>query len=116
MIYKLITFKLSFESIFRLLYVFMASNEDPNMKARRARTFLYFIFLIFYFYLGSQPGCIINRKLEQAPTILSHIIQRPSALLGLDPTQLLWLEMTLFSKKASHRIEKHSAKTYILLK
>ena len=32
--------------------------------------------------------------------------------------QLLWLEMTLFSKKALHNIEKHnSAKTYgILLK
>ena len=26
--------------------------------------------------------------------------------------QLLWLGMTLFSKKASHEIEKHSSKTY----
>ena len=32
-------------------------------------------------------------------------------------TQLLCLEMTLFSKKESHKIEKHrSAKTYILVK
>ena len=48
MIYKLITFKLSFRSIFTLSFLFMASNEDPNMKAKRARTFLYFTFLIFY--------------------------------------------------------------------
>ena len=40
MINKLITFKLSFRSIVRLLFLFMASNEDRNM-----RTFLYFLFL-----------------------------------------------------------------------
>ena len=40
MINKLILFKLSFRSIVRLLFLFMASNEDRNM-----RTFLYFLFL-----------------------------------------------------------------------
>ena len=57
MIYKLITFKLSFRIIFRLLFLFMASNEDPNMKAKSASTFLYFTFLIFIyniFWLGSS--------------------------------------------------------------
>ena len=48
MIYKLITFKLSFISIARLLFPFMFSNEDLNMKAKNSRTFLYFLFLIFY--------------------------------------------------------------------
>ena len=33
---------------FRSQSFFMASNEDPNMKAKRARTFLYLTFLIFY--------------------------------------------------------------------
>ena len=40
MINKLILFKISFRSIVRLLFLFMASNEDRNM-----RTFLYFLFL-----------------------------------------------------------------------
>ena len=48
MIYKLITFKLSFRSMFSLLFLFMTANEDPNMNAKRARTFLYFMVLIFY--------------------------------------------------------------------
>ena len=43
-----ITFKLCFRSIDRLLFLFMASNEDPNMKAKNVRRFLYFSFLIFY--------------------------------------------------------------------
>ena len=29
-------------------FLFLASNEDPNMKAKRGRNFLYFMFLIFY--------------------------------------------------------------------
>ena len=45
MINKLITFKLSFRSIVRLLFLFMASNEDPNMRVKKERTFLYFSFL-----------------------------------------------------------------------
>ena len=45
MINKLILFKLSFRSIVRLLFLFMASNEDPNMRVKKARTFLYFLFL-----------------------------------------------------------------------
>ena len=48
MIYKLFTFKLCFRIIVRLLFIFMASNEVPNMKAKNARSFLYFLFLIFY--------------------------------------------------------------------
>ena len=55
LIYKLITFKLSFRSIARLLFLFMALNRDLNMKAKKARTFLYFQFLIFclrYILLG----------------------------------------------------------------
>ena len=37
---------------------------------------------------------------------------------SFQPTQLLWLEMTLFSEKALHDIGKHNSasKTYILLK
>ena len=35
-------------SIVRLFFLFMASNEDLNMKATKARTFLCFLFLIFY--------------------------------------------------------------------
>ena len=56
MIYKVITFKLSYRSIVRLLFVFMASNKD--MKAKKARTLLYFLFLIFYLryiLVGIQP-------------------------------------------------------------
>ena len=41
-------FWLSFRSIFRILFIFMASNEDLNMKVKRVKTFLYFTFLIFY--------------------------------------------------------------------
>ena len=50
MIYKLVISKLSFKSIFRISFLFMASNEDLtlNMKAKKARSFLYFLFLIFY--------------------------------------------------------------------
>ena len=48
MIYKMITIKLSFRSIVRPLFLFMASDEDLNMKAKKASTFLYFLFLIFY--------------------------------------------------------------------
>ena len=43
MIYKLITFKLSFRNIVRLFLLFMASNEDLNMKAKKVRTFLYLV-------------------------------------------------------------------------
>ena len=43
--------------IVRLLFLFMTPNEDLNMKAKKARTFLYFSFLIFYLqisWLGSS--------------------------------------------------------------
>ena len=50
MIYKLITFKLSFRCIASQTFIsfYDLSNEDLNMKAKKARTFLYFLFLIFY--------------------------------------------------------------------
>ena len=34
--------------------------------------------------------------------------ETPAQLVSALPTQLLWLEMALFSKKALHNIEKHS--------
>ena len=40
-----------FRSIVRLLFLFMASNEDLNMKAKKARTFFYFSLLIFLRYI-----------------------------------------------------------------
>ena len=52
MIYKLITFELSFRSTVRLLFPFMASNEDPNVRAKKVRTFLLFSFLMFLVYPG----------------------------------------------------------------
>ena len=42
------TFKLSFKTMVRLLLFMVSTNEDLNMKAKKARTFLYFLFLIFY--------------------------------------------------------------------
>ena len=59
MICKLITFKMSFRIIVRLLFLLMASNEDPRMKAEKTRTFLYFSFLIFYWWyilVGIKPS------------------------------------------------------------
>ena len=50
MMNKLITFKLFFRSIARLLFLFMASNEDTNMRAKKERTFLYFPFLMFFLF------------------------------------------------------------------
>ena len=47
MIYKLITFKLSLRNIVRLVLLFMASNEDLNMKAKKVRTFLYLVNFLF---------------------------------------------------------------------
>ena len=44
---QLITLKLSFRSMIRLLFLFMVSNED-QIKAKKARMFLYFLPLIFY--------------------------------------------------------------------
>ena len=44
---QLITFKLSFRSMIRLLFLFMVSNED-QIKAKKARMFLYFLLPIFY--------------------------------------------------------------------
>ena len=48
-IYKVTIFKLSFKSMVRLLLFMASTNEDLNMKAKKARTFLYFLFPIFYF-------------------------------------------------------------------
>ena len=59
-----------------------------------------------------------STKLEGRPQILVKLSFRPESqlydltlyLLGFSRpvvSQLLWLEMTLFSKKASHKIEKH---------
>ena len=48
MMNKLITFKLFLRSIARLLFLFMVSNVDANMRAKKART-LYFPFLMFFF-------------------------------------------------------------------
>ena len=48
MVHMLITFKLSFRRIARLLFLFMTSNEDPNIKTKNMRTFLYFSFPTFY--------------------------------------------------------------------
>ena len=48
----MITFELSFGSIVRLLFPFMASNEDPNVTAKKVRTFLLFSFLMFLVYPG----------------------------------------------------------------
>ena len=62
MIYKLITFKLSFRNIVRLFLLFMASNEDLNMKAKKVRTFLYilfipnFLFMIYNILVGIYPS------------------------------------------------------------
>ena len=48
MMKKLITLKLFFRSIARLLFLFMVSNEDTNMRAKKVRTFLYFSFLMSF--------------------------------------------------------------------
>ena len=67
MIYKLITFKPVFQKqlvkvVVRLLFLFMASNEVLNMKAKKARSFLYFSFLIFlrYSLVGIQPSKMLR--------------------------------------------------------
>ena len=50
MIYKMIIFKLSFKSMVRQLDFYsvygLNTSEDLNMKVKKARTFLYFLFLI----------------------------------------------------------------------
>ena len=56
MMNTLITFKLFLRSIARLLFLFMVSNIETNVKAKKART-LYFPFLMFFFnmsWLGSS--------------------------------------------------------------
>ena len=40
--------KLFFRSIARLWFLFIVSNEDTNMRAKKARTFLYFPFLMSF--------------------------------------------------------------------
>ena len=49
MIYKLITFKLSFRIIFRLLFLFMASNEDPKYESQKCENLL--VLHVSNFYL-----------------------------------------------------------------
>ena len=55
MMNKLIAFKLFFRSIARVLFSFILSNENTNMRAFKARTLLYFPFLMFF--LEIYPGC-----------------------------------------------------------
>ena len=50
MIYKLITFKLYVRSIVRLLFLFMAYKEDPNMKANLL------VFSVSNFLFMIHPG------------------------------------------------------------
>ena len=59
----------------------------------------------------------VQVKLKMAKNVVFILATLLPTQLSLK-TQLLWLEMALFSKKALHNIEKHnSAKTYgILLK
>ena len=71
MINKLILFKISFRSIVRLLFLFMASNEDPNMKVKKERTSLYFSFLnnvkdLGTIWLNIVEACEKQNKLSKA--------------------------------------------------
>ena len=54
MTYKLITFKLSFRSIVRLLFLFMASNEGQNIKAQKGENLLVLFITNFLFII--YPG------------------------------------------------------------
>ena len=60
---------------------------------------------------------VLDRKFK-APNVKIIKFDNFRKVGALGPTQLLLLEITLFSEKASHKIEKHnSAKKYdILLK
>ena len=62
MIYKVTIFKLSFKSMVRLLLFMASTNEDLNMKAKKARTFLYFLFLTEYRYTGTYSKHFLIRR------------------------------------------------------
>ena len=86
--------KLSFRSIVGLL---MASNEDLNMKAKKARTFLYFLFLIFYLQyilVGIQPSNVESlgtTQLRDCRQVTFIILNRFFPLSKNHPIPLLFL-------------------------
>ena len=101
MINKLITFKLSFRSIVRLLFLFMASNEDLNMRVKKERTFLYFSFLnnvkdLGTIWLNIVGACEKQNKLSKAVLFALKVIwlKQPPFLWGLSR----WYFISLYSK------------------
>ena len=49
--YTLIIFKLSFRSIFRLLFLFMTSNEDPKYESQKSENLLVLYVFNFLFMI-----------------------------------------------------------------
>ena len=62
MMNKLITFKIFFRSLARLLFFFIVSDEDKNMTAKKAWTSLYFPFLMFFYKISWLESSLAMQK------------------------------------------------------